>query len=195
MPTASSTPPLLDVAATRHRPLAALLEERLGRPIRGRLLSTDNIARVKPSGLDKLHTTGPLTHRYVVLEDSLPPHLPVAVAWALMVEARLPISVRVALVGTGEPLDRLLSSHNLPWTADLTENVVTSTAGTASTHFTWVAPGTSLVQATRILHVDDQPVAITIEEVPLPARGNRHPESHLGDINLSNHFRAVSVAI
>jgi hypothetical protein len=167
VPTASSAPPILDLAAIRLRPVVTVLEERLGRPIRGRLLSTDTITRVKPPGLSKLHTNGPLTHRHVVLEDSLPPHLRVAVAWALTVEGRLPLGVRAGLVGSGEPLDRLLTSHDLPWTADLIEDVITGPASTASTHFTWAASGTPLVEITRILQVSDDPIAITIDEVPL----------------------------
>jgi hypothetical protein len=167
VPTRNATPPILDLDAIRSRPVAELLEARFGRPIRGRLLSQDTITRVRPPGLGKLQTTGPITHRHGILEDSLPPHLPVAVAWALTVEARLPISVRVGLVGTGEPLDRLLTSHHLPWTADLTEDVIASPASTASSHFAWAPPGTPLIEITRILRLGNDPIAICIEEVPL----------------------------
>jgi len=167
MPAASSALPIPDIAAVRCRPVVAVLEERFGRPIHGRLLSSDLISRVKPPGLGKLQTNGPLTHRRVVLEDSLPPHLPVAVAWSLTVEARLPVSVRVGLAGTGEPLDRLLTSHHTPWTAEFTEDAVASAASAASAHFAWAAPDTPLVELTRILYLADEPIAITIDEVPL----------------------------
>src|SRR5215475_10721966 len=144
MPAPSTALPIPDIAAVRCRPVVAVLEERFGRPIHGGLLSADLISRVKPPGLGKLQTNGPLTHRRVVLEDSLPPHLPVAVAWSLTVEARLPVSVRVGLAGTGEPLDRLLTSHHTPWTAEFTEDAVASAASAASAHFAWAAPDTPL---------------------------------------------------
>jgi hypothetical protein len=167
MPTRSHPQPVLDLSAVCRQPVAALLEARLGRRLGGRLLSQDTITRVRPPGLGKLLTTGPVVHRHVVLEDSLPPGLPVAVAWALFVSERLPVSVRVGLAGTGEPLDRLLTGHQLPWTAELAEDATTGAASQASAHFAWAPAGTPLLDLTRLLHVAGEPVAILIDEVPL----------------------------
>jgi DNA-binding GntR family transcriptional regulator len=52
------------------------------------------------------------------------------------------------------------------------EDVIACPASEASTRFAWAAPGTPLVEITRILYLDDDPVAIAIDEVPqLPALG------------------------
>jgi hypothetical protein len=174
--TRSVTPPILDLDAIGSRPVADVVAERLGRPVRGLLVSQDTISRVRSPGLPVLGTTGPVVHRHVVLQDSRPPYLTVAVAWALMVEARLPRRIRVGLAGTGEPLDRLLTGHRVPWTAGLTERAVWHPAEEASAEFGWAVSGTPLVEVTRLLSVDGVPVATLVDEVPLvPELGPDRP--------------------
>ena len=105
-----------------------------------------------------------------------------AVAWALIVIERLPISVRVGLAGTGEPLDRLLTNHGAAWTAELAERVVTGSAREASSHFAWAVPGTPLVEVTRILSLAGEPIAVLIDEAPLlPEVGTHRPLTRLDD--------------
>jgi hypothetical protein len=163
----ATTAPILSLDAIRSRPVADVLAERLGRPVRGLLLSQDTISPTRPPGLPVLKTTGPVVHRHVVLQDSRPPHLTVAVAWALMVETRLPRSARVGLAGTGEPLDRLLTGHRVAWTAQLTERVSWHPVGEASAHFAWALSCTPMIEVSRLLSVGDEPVAVLIDEVPL----------------------------
>jgi hypothetical protein len=172
----ATSPPILSLDAIRRRPVADVLAERLGRPVRGLLVSQDTISPTRPPGLPVLRSTGPVVHRHVVLQDSRAPHLTVAVAWALMVEARLPRSARVGLAGTGEPLDRLLTSHRVPWTAELTERVDWHPVAEASAQFVWAVSGAPLIEVSRVLSVGGEPVAVLIDEVPLlPQLGPDRP--------------------
>lgn len=153
----------------RRGDVTDLVTHLLGRPVRPRLLSQQVIRRVKPPGLVRLRTTGPFLHRHVRLDDSLPPHLPVAVLWTLIVPWRLPASARQALLGP-EPLDRVLVRHGVRWSAEALETQVHSVSE-ASTEFPWAAPETPLVEQSRLLVVDAGPVATTIDEIPLLRAG------------------------
>jgi hypothetical protein len=148
----------------RRADVTDLVTGLLGRPVRPRLLSQQVIRRVRPPGLLRLRTTGPVLHRHLRLEDSLPPHLPVAVLWALIVPWRLPEPVRAGLLGP-QPLDQLLGRHGVRWRTEPEETQVHS-AAEASTEFRWAAPGTPLVEQSRLLVTDSGPVATTIEEIP-----------------------------
>jgi len=160
---------LFTLLVRRSRGVTELVEALLGRAVRSRRLSQDEIPRIRPPGLLRLRTTGPVLHRHVLLEDSLPPHLPVAVAWALIVPWHLPEDVRAALLHGDEPLDRLLTGHGLQWTAEPVETE-TRTVAEASSGFPWAEPTAALVEHTRrVLDGTGMPIAVTIDEVPFLA--------------------------
>ena len=142
-----------------------LVEDLLGRPVRSRLLGKGELARVPPPGLTRLGTTGPVLRRHVVLTDSVPPHLPVAVTWSVVVPWRLPDEVAAALRDGPEPLDRLLTRQGLAWTAHPVETEALPVEE-ASTAFPWAPAGTPLVEQARVVHLDAMPVATTIDEIP-----------------------------
>lgn len=155
----------------RHADVSDLVAQLLGRPVRPRLLGQQVIRRVRPPGLVRLRTTGPFLHRHVRLDDSLPPHLPVAVLWMLIVPWRLPAPVRSALLVGAQPVDRLLTRHGVDWSAQALETQV-HTVAEASTEFSWAAPDTPLIEQSRLLvSADTGPVATTIEEIPLVRAG------------------------
>jgi hypothetical protein len=155
----------------RRDDVTDLVTHLLGRPVRSRVLGQHVIQRIRPPGLIRLRTTGPVLHRHLRLDDSLPPHLPVAVLWALIVPWRLPEAVRIGLLGP-QPLDRLLGRHGVRWRTEPAETQVHS-AAEASTDFRWASPGTPLVEQSRLVVADTGPVAATIEEIPLlPVRAD-----------------------
>jgi hypothetical protein len=160
----------------RSRGVTELLEDLLGRPVRSRLAGTGELARIAPPGLPRLDTTGPVLRRHLLLSDSLPPHLPVAVSWSLVVPWRLPDEVAAALRAGAEPLDRLLSARGLAWTAEAVETG-TSPVEEASTPFRWAPDGSPVVEQARVVHLDSRPVAIVLDEVPYLAP--RDPDSPL----------------
>jgi hypothetical protein len=144
-----------------------LVAHLLGRPVRPRVLGQQVIRRVRSPGLVRLRSTGPFLHRHVRLDDSLPPYLPVAVLWMLIVPWRLPAAARYDLLIGADPVDRLLIRHGVDWSADALETQV-HTVAEASTEFPWASPGTPLVEQGRLLvSLDSGPVATTIEEIPL----------------------------
>jgi len=149
----------------RSRGVAELLEDLLGRPVRSRLVGAGELARIAPPGLARLDTTGPVLRRHLVLSDSLPPHLPVAVSWSLVVPWRLPEEVAGALRAGAEPLERLLSARGLAWTAQSVETE-TSPVEEASTPFRWAPGGSRVVEHARVVHLLSRPVAIVLDEVP-----------------------------
>ena len=138
-----------------------LVEDLLGRPVRARLVGGAELPRIAPPGLTRLATTGPVLRRHVLLTDSLPPHLPVAVSWSVVVPDRLPATVAGALRSGGEPLDRLLAQQGLRWTS--------RPVAEASTRFRWAPPGSRLVEQARVVHLDQTPVATTLDEIPFLA--------------------------
>jgi hypothetical protein len=157
---------LFTLLVRRSKGITDLVEALLGRPVRSRRLSQDEIPVIRPPGLLRLGTTGPVLHRHVLLEDSLPPHLPVAVAWALVVPWHLPEEARDALLHGDEPLDRLLTRLGLPWAAEPGETDL-RTVAEASTAFPWAEAGTPLVEHTRRLLLDTAvPIAVAIDELP-----------------------------
>src|SRR4029453_6120580 len=99
-----------------------LLEDLLGRPVGSRLLGAGELSRVAPPGLIRLATEGPGPCRTLVLTDSLPPPLPVAVSWSVVVPSRLPADVAAAVRSGAEPLDRLLHERGLTWPGVLVES-------------------------------------------------------------------------
>jgi hypothetical protein len=176
MPRPSETLPILDLSACLTLPVAQLVEERLGHAVYGQLANQDTIPSIKPPGLVKLRTSGPVIHRHVVLRDAQSPHLVVAVCWAMVVADRLPAEVRRDLDG-GEPLDRLLTLHGVAWQAELLpdENRKT-TVQEASARFHWATPDTPLLELTRFVTIGDEPLATLIDEVPqLPRLGPTDP--------------------
>jgi hypothetical protein len=157
---------LFTLLVRSSRGVTDLAEALLGRPVRPRRLSQDEIPRIRAPGLLRLRTTGPVLHRHVLLEDSLAPHLPLAVAWALIVPWHLPEEVRSALLHGDAPLDRLLSEHGLLWTTEPVETE-TRTVTEASSAFPWAPRSTPLVEHTRrVLDGRGLPIAVTIDEVP-----------------------------
>jgi chorismate-pyruvate lyase len=157
---------LFTLLVRRSSGVTDLVEALLGRAVQARRLSQDEIPRIRPPGLLRLRTTGPVLHRHVLLEDSLPPHLPVAAVWALIVPWHLPEAVRAALLQGDEPLDRLLAAHGVPWTAEPVETE-TRTVAEASNPFPWSEPAAPLVEHTRrVLDDIGTPIAMTIDEVP-----------------------------
>lgn len=156
---------LFALLVRRSRGPTELMEDLLGRPVRSRLLGDGELARVAPPGLVRLGTTGPVLRRHVLLADSMPPHLPVAVSWALVVPWRLPAEVAAALRSGAEPLDRLLTERDLAWTTYPVESEVLPVEE-ASTTFPWAAAGSSLVEQARVVHFGSHPVATTVDEVP-----------------------------
>jgi chorismate-pyruvate lyase len=168
MPTHLASAHVLDVKRCMTQSVARVLEGRLGRAVHARLTSKDTIARIARPGLVKLRTRGPVLHRRVLLVDSLPPHLPLAVAWGLIVIKRLPRVVQRDLVEGGEPLDRLLTMHGIAWTAEVKgRDTKRYRVEQASQHFPWAAAGAPLTELTRLLSIGDDPIAALIDEVPL----------------------------
>lgn len=159
---------LFTLLVRRARGATELAEDLLGRPVRGRLLADGELPRIAPPGLIRLATTGPVLCRHVLLSDSEPPHLPVAVVWSVLVPHRLPATVVSALRDGGEPLDRLLVRHAVNWTSRPVESEMLP-ASAASTTFSWAPPGTPLIEQARIVHLDHAPVATTIDEIPFLA--------------------------
>jgi hypothetical protein len=156
----------------RRADVTDLMAHLLGRPVRPRVLAQQVIRRVRSPGLVRLRSTGPFLHRHVRLDDSLPPYLPVAVLWMLIVPWRLPPDARYDLLVGADPVDRLLIRHGVDWSADALETQV-HTVGEASTEFPWAPPGTPLVEQGRLLVSRDAgPVATTIEEIPLLRAGD-----------------------
>lgn len=159
---------LFAVLVRRSVEVTDLVTDLLGRPVLPRLLGQNEIRTIRPPGLARLRTTGPVLHRHVRLDDSLPPHLPVAVLWALIVPWRLADPVRGALLDGPEPLDRLLVRHGVRWTAEPLEAQL-HTVADASTPFPWAGPDRPLVEQTRLVVLEGAgPVAATIDEVPFP---------------------------
>lgn len=156
---------LFALLVRRSRGPTELAEDLLGRPVRSRLLGEGELARIAPPGLARLDTTGPVLRRHVLLTDSAPPHLPVAVSWSVVVPWRLPDAVAAALRSGAEPLDRLLADHGLSWAAVPVETETLPVAE-ASTAFPWAAAGSFLVEQARVVHVGGVPVATTIDEIP-----------------------------
>jgi hypothetical protein len=156
---------LFTLLVRRARGATELVEDLLGRPVHGRLIAEGELPRIAPPGLTRLATTGPVLRRHVLLTDSEPPHLPVAVVWSVLVAHRLPVPVVSALRDGGEPLDRLLVRHGVNWSSRPVETEMLP-AGEASTPFPWAPPGTTLVEQARVVHLDHAPVAITIDEIP-----------------------------
>lgn len=156
---------LFALLVRRGRSATELVEDLLGRPVLAGLVGTGELRRVAPPGLARLGTTGPVLRRHVLLRDSLPPHLPVAVSWSLVVPWRLPAEVAAALRAGGEPLDRLLTARGLDWTAEPVETEVVPVEE-ASTPFPWAAAGTSLVEQARVVRLAGRPVAVTVDELP-----------------------------
>lgn len=167
---------LFALLVRRARGTTELVEDLLGRPVRASLLGGGELRRVAPPGLARLGTTGPVLRRHVLLSDSRPPHLPVAVSWSLVVPWRLPAEVAAALRAGPEPLDRLLAERGLAWTAEPVESEVAPTAE-ASTTFGWTAAGSWLVEQARVLHLHARPVAVTVDELPFLAP--RDPDAPL----------------
>jgi hypothetical protein len=149
----------------RSRSAAELVEELLGRPVRSRLVGAGELTRIAPPGLARLATTGPVLRRHLLLTDSRPPHLPVAASWSLVVPWRLPEQVAADLRAGGEPVGRLLSERGLAWTATPLETE-TAPVAEASTAFPWAAADTPVVEQARLLHLDAQPVAVVLDELP-----------------------------
>jgi hypothetical protein len=177
MPHRTDTPPIVDLTACLTLPVAQLVEERLGHAVYGQLAYQDTIPSISPPGLVKLRTTGPVTHRHVVLRDALAPHLVVAVCWAMFATDRILAEMRHGLDAGGEPLDRVLTAHGVAWTAELLpdENRET-TAAAASAHFRWATPDTPLLELTRFVTVGKEPLGVLIDEVPrLPRLGPEEP--------------------
>jgi hypothetical protein len=163
--TGEATWRLFTLLVRRARGAVEVVEDVLDRPVRGRVFAGAELPRIAPPGLARLATTGPVLRRHVLLTDSLPPHLPVAVVWSVLVPHRLPATVVAALRETGEPLDLLLARHGLNWSSRPVE-AETGPASAASTPFAWAAPGTPLVEQARVLHLDHAPVATTVDEIP-----------------------------
>jgi hypothetical protein len=156
---------LFALLVRRARGPTDLLEDLLGRSVRSRLLDAGELSHVAPPGLVRLGTEGPVLRRHLVLTDSLPPHLPVAVSWSVVVPSRLPADVAAAVRSGAEPLDRLLDERGLTWTADPVETEILP-AGEASVDFRWAAPGARLVEQARVLRLGSLPVATVLDEIP-----------------------------
>jgi hypothetical protein len=156
---------LFALLVRRSRGPTDLLEDLLGRPVRSRLIGVGELSRVTPPGLVRLATEGPVLRRHLLLTDSLPPGLPVAVSWSLVVPWRLPAAVAAAVRSGAEPLDRLLAQRDLTWAAEGLETE-TLPAAEASVEFPWAAPGTRLVEQARVLRLGALPVATVIDEIP-----------------------------
>jgi hypothetical protein len=157
---------LFALLVRRSRGLTDLVEDLLGRPARARVLARAEITRIEPPGLTRLQTTGPVLQRHVVLEDSLAPHLPVAMIWTLIVPWRLPPAAQDTLRTSGDPLDRVLTGRGLRWSSTpLDQEIVTVADGSQS--FAWAPPAAPLVEQTRVVLVDAVlPVAAVVEEIP-----------------------------
>jgi hypothetical protein len=173
MPVRKAAPSILDLTACLTMPVAQLVEEQLGRAVYGQLADQDTIPSIRPPGLVKLQTMGPVTHRHVVLRDVQAPNLVVAVAWAMFVVDRVPPKVRRDLDAGGEPLDRLLTRHGVAWQAELLPDENRKTVvREASANFRWATPDTPLLELTRFVTLGQEPLAALIDEVPeLPRLG------------------------
>ncbi len=142
------------------------VEAQFGRPVVGRLVGQDEIPRVVPG--QGLQTGGPLLVREVELVEQAPPHRPLAVSHALIVPDRLPESVRAEL-GSGEPLDRLLTRHGVDWTAIVQpEEGFVAPVEVVAGEFAWLGEAAgAAVELLRVVSIAGRPVAILIDELPL----------------------------
>ena len=177
MPHRHDTLSVLDLTACLTLPVAQLVEERLGHAVYGQLADQDTIPSIKPPGLVKLRTMGPVTHRHVVLRDALAPNLVVAVCWAMFASDRVPAAMQRDLDAGGEPLDRLLTLHGVAWQAEVLpdENRKTSVREASAT-FRWAMPDTPLLEVTRFVRLGEEPLGVLIDEVPqLPRLGPAEP--------------------
>ena len=90
-----------------------------------------------------------------------------AACWALIVPDRLPDAVRAEL-GSGEPLDRLLTRHDTGWRGELlAEEGLLAPAAEASVDLSWLDPAGVVVELVRLASIGEDPVAVLIDEVPL----------------------------
>jgi len=152
-----------------------LLECLLGRPVHVRTVRRHSVTTTDREGFAVLGARGVLLGRDLLLSDSRPPHLALALSASLVVPRRLPRRVLAALVTGSVPLDRLLDAAGVPWAEEVLE-----LEGTAASEasFPVAAPGGApLVRMTRRLHTAPGPVALVLDEVlgppGRPARGTR----------------------
>jgi hypothetical protein len=161
---------------SQPRVIADDVEAQFGRPVVGRLSSQDEIAHVREEPGRGLQTSGPVVVRVVELVEQASPHRPLAVCHALIVPDRLPESVRAEL-GSGEPLDRLLTRHSVDWAATVQpEEGFVAPVGLVSGEFSWLGEAAgAAVELLRLISIGGQPVAVLIDELPL-----RSPRRYAG---------------
>lgn len=103
-------------------------------------------------------------HRLI---DSQPPHRAVAFCSTAMVPGRLPPPLRAAARDSDDALAAVLQRAGAYWTAETLQLEQLHT-GDAS----WGPgrdPGTPMIRLTRVLYLIGAPVALVVEEIPLPA--------------------------
>jgi hypothetical protein len=152
--------------------VADYIEAQFGRRVVARLISQELIQRIHREPGQGLDTSGPILLREVVLVDEAPPHRPLAVSNALIVPDRLPDLIRAELASSAEPLDRLLTRRGVDWQVRLrSDEGFVAPFGLASRDFSWLGEEAgAAVELLRQVHVAGRPVAVLVDELPLPSR-------------------------
>ncbi len=171
-----------EYAAAGSRVVADDLAARFGRPVTGRHVGPvwtqhvtrdpAEVARLEsaPPGRRGLRTGRPLLRREVRLFDQAPPYRPLAYCQEMLVSDRLPAAVLAELESSGEPVDRLLTTHGVSWTAELLgEDSYLAPLADAMVDLSWLEPDAVLVELVRRVVIDGQPVALLLDQLPLMA--------------------------
>ena len=159
--------------------VADYVEAQFGRRARCRLISQEVIQHVRHDPGHGLDTAGPVLLREVVLTDETPPYRPLAACHALLVPDRLPDSARAELATCADPLDRLLTRLGVDWHATLrTDEGFVSPFGLASCDFSWLGDEAgAALELTRLASIAGVPVAVLVDELPLPSSARAEPAS------------------
>ena len=144
-----------------------LLAATLQRPVTSRLTQNfvfEPVASLVPLQLEPgEHPVRVLEH---LLLDSRPPHSPLGLSSAVIVAARIPTSVRGPMRRGEATLASLLDLTGDRWTAE-TRKVEQLRAADAF-YETGRAADVPVVRLSRLLYLVGTPVAIVVEEIPLP---------------------------
>jgi len=156
----------MSVAAS-SRSAQELLTVELDRPVTARAISNHVLTADQPLPPLQL-AAGELPVRILehLLLDSRPPHRPLAVSSAMLVAARLPSTVRGRARRGEDTLAILLEQAGLHWTAE-TRRVEQLTAATAA-YRTELPDDVPTIRITRHVYLLGTPVALVIEDIPLP---------------------------
>jgi hypothetical protein len=159
------------------RTVADYVQAQFGRQVRARLVSQDVIQRMHRDPGNGLDTDGPVLLREVVLAEETPPGRPLAACHALLVPDRLPDPVQAELATCADPVDGLLARLGVAWTVTVrAEEGFVAPFGLASCDFSWLGEqAAAAVELTRLASIGGIPVAVLVDELPLPSSPRAEP--------------------